>query len=85
MDRSPCGTGTSAKLATLWAKGELGLGETYVTESIIGTLFCGKVLKEMSIGSCRGILPEMTGSAYITGMHSIVVDEADPFKYGFTL
>jgi proline racemase len=85
IDRSPCGTGTSARLATQYFKGELGLGETFVTESLIGTLFYGKVVKEVSVGGVRAVVPEVTGRAFITGMHHFVIDKDDPFKYGFRL
>jgi len=85
IDRSPCGTGTSAKMATLYAKGELGLGETYITESVIGTLFYGKLVREVKVGDLKAVIPEVTGRAFITGMHSFVIDEDDPFKYGFKL
>lgn len=83
VDRSPCGTGTCAKMAALYAKGELGLGETYVTESIIGSLFWGKLIEEVKVGSFRAVLPEVTGRAFVTGIHNFVIDEGDPFKYGF--
>ena len=85
MDRSPCGTGTSATMATLYAKGELGLGETYVTESVTGSLFQGKLIKEAKVGNFKAVVPEITGRAFIMGMHSFVMDEDDPFKYGFRL
>lgn len=85
IDRSPCGTGTSAKMATLYSKGELGLGETFITESIIGTLFYGKLIKEVKVGGVRAVLPEITGRAFITGLHHFVMAEDDPFKYGFKL
>ena len=85
MDRSPCGTGTSAKMATLWTKGELGLGETYVSESIIGSLFYGKLTKEVRVGNFKAVVPEITGRAFITGIHNFVINEDDPFKYGFRL
>lgn len=85
MDRSPCGTGTSAKLATLWAKGELKLGETYVTESVIGTLFHAELTKEVKVGNLKAVIPEITGRAFITGIHNFLIDEDDPFKYSFRL
>ena len=85
MDRSPCGTGTSAKMAVLYGKGELGLGETYVTESIIGSLFYGKLIKEVKVGDFKAVIPEITGRAFIMGMHTFVLDEDDPFKHGFKL
>lgn len=84
-DRSPCGTGTSAKLATLVAKKELALGEEFVYESITGSLFKGVATQEIEIGSGKGIIPQITGSAYITGLNEWIIDEGDPLKYGFLL
>ena len=84
-DRSPCGTGTSAKMATLYAKGELGIGELFVYESIINTRFKGRVLEETMVGEFKAIIPEITGSAFITGFNHFVIDEEDPVKYGFVL
>lgn len=85
FDRSPCGTGTSAKLAYLYAKDKIGLNEPFVYESIIGTTFEGKVLKEINVGEYNGVVPEVTGKAYITGFNQLVIDPEDPFKYGFVL
>ncbi|MDR7855309.1 proline racemase [Tissierella sp.] len=84
-DRSPCGTGTSAKMATLYAKGELGIDEAFVYESIINTKFKGRVLEECKVGEFDAIIPEITGSAFITGFNHFVIDEEDPVKYGFVL
>ena len=85
FDRSPCGTGTSGKLATLYAKGELDLGQTFVAESIIGSLFYGKLIKEVDVGGIKAVVPEVTGRVFITGMHQFTIDADDPFKYGFVL
>ena len=85
IDRSPCGTGTSAKMATLHAKGQLEINKTFVYESIINTKFRGRILEETKIGEFDAIIPEITGSAYITGFNHIIVDEDDPVKYGFSL
>lgn len=85
LDRSPCGTGTSAKMAILYAKGELEIGNTFIYESIINTKFKGKVLEETRIGEFDAIIPEITGSAFITGFNHLVIDEEDPVKYGFSL
>lgn len=85
LDRSPCGTGTSAKMATLYAKGQLGIEEPFVYESIINTKFKGRVLEEVTIGGFKAIIPEITGSAYITGFNHFVIDDSDPVKYGFVL
>lgn len=84
-DRSPCGTGTSAKLAALVAKGELDLGEEFIYESITGSLFKGIAVREIEIGGYRGIIPQITGSAYITGINEWIIDADDPLKYGFLL
>lgn len=85
VDRSPCGTGTSAKMAALYAKGKLNIGEDFIYESILGTMFKGRILEETMVGSYKGIIPEITGSAYITGFNHFVIDEDDPVKYGFSL
>ncbi|MGN0202908.1 MAG: proline racemase family protein [Coprococcus sp.] len=85
VDRSPCGTGTSAKLAALYAKGKLGLNEEFIYESITGTMFRGEAVQEVEIGGKKGIIPRITGSAYITGYNEWVIDGRDPMKYGFLL
>ena len=85
FDRSPCGTGTSAKLAALYSKGKIGLNEPFVYESISGTTFTGKVLKETKVGEFNGVVPEVTGKAFITGFNQLIIDSDDPFKYGFVL
>lgn len=85
VDRSPCGTGTSAKIAYLVAKGELKIGEEFVYESILGTKFTGKALEETTVGEFKAVIPEVSGSAYITGFNEYVIDEDDPVKHGFVL
>lgn len=85
VDRSPCGTGTSAKLATLYAKGELKMNEEFIYESITGTMFKGRVVGETKVGDYNAVIPEITGSAYITGFNQFIIDPDDPLKYGFTL
>lgn len=85
IDRSPCGTGTCAKMAYLYEKGKLGIGQAYLHSSIINTLFTGKVLGETKAGNRRAILPEITGRAHITGFHSFIAEKDDPFKEGFDL
>lgn len=82
-DRSPCGTGTSAKLATLHAKGEIEVGTPFVYESFIGSKFKGVILKETKIGDYNAVIPQITGSAYVTGLATYVIDGDDPLKYGF--
>lgn len=85
IDRSPCGTGTSAKMASLYAKGKLKLNELFVHESIIGTIFKCRVLEETKIGDFPAIIPEVTGQAYVTGIHTFVIDPDDPITEGFQL
>ena len=81
-DRSPCGTGTSAKLAVLHAKGELQTGQWFVSESVIGTRFRARVVKETKVGALAAIVPEVEGSAWITGFPTFVLDPEDPCRYG---
>jgi proline racemase len=83
IDRSPCGTGTSAKMATLYAKGLLKNNEQIISESIIGTHFRGKIVEVTKIGDFDAIIPEIIGRAYITGLHQFVIEPEDPVKYGF--
>lgn len=85
VDRSPCGTGTSAKLATLYAKGKLKQGEKFVYESIASTLFTGEIVGITKVGEYDAVIPQITGSAYITGFCQYVIDEDDPVKHGFRL
>lgn len=82
-DRSPCGTGTSAKLATLYKKGEIGIGEPFVYESFIGSKFTGVILEETEVDGYQAVIPQITGSAYVTGLATYVIDPDDPLKYGF--
>ena len=85
IDRSPCGTGTSARMADLFAKGKLHVGDEFVHESIIGTLFRGKIVGESREGEYPAIIPEVTGKAYVTGFQQLVAEAGDPFKRGFIL
>ncbi len=85
LDRSPCGTGTSAKIATLFAKGKLKLNEEFVYESITGTMFKGRAIEEVMIGEYKGIIPQITGRAYVTGFNHFIINDEDPLKYGFKL
>jgi proline racemase len=84
-DRSPCGTGTCAKMATLYAKGKLPLNREFVYESIIGTMFKGVLVGITKVGDFDAVTPEITGAAYITGFNQFVIDPADPLKFGFFL
>lgn len=84
IDRSPCGTGTSSRLALLAARGELKKGDPYVHESIIGSQFIGTVEDYVKVGDKEGIIPGIEGWARITGENKIMVDEEDdPFAFGF--
>ena len=85
IDRSPCGTGTCAKMATLYARGALGIGEAFRHEGILGTVFTGRLLEETTVGSYRAVVPELSGTAWITGFAQYVVDPQDPFPNGFTV
>lgn len=85
IDRSPCGTGSAAKLALLYEKGQLKMGEEYRHESIIGSIFKCKVLEEVTVAEYPAVVTEITGSAYITGMHTFLIDPDDPFPEGFEL
>lgn len=85
IDRSPCGTGTSAKLATMYAKSEIGLGETFVHESIVGSLFKARILETTKIKNVDAVIPEVTGSAWVMGMHRFFYNEKDPLKEGYLL
>ena len=85
VDRSPCGTGTCAKMAFLHATGRLSIGQPYVYASILGTRFTGRIIEETRVGEKKGIVPEITGQAHITGLHHFVADPQDPFRDGFAL
>ena len=83
IDRSPCGTGTSARLAHLHAKGRLKVGDAFVHESYIGSRFIGRVEAETTVGDCKAIVPSIEGSAVATGFNTIWVDRRDAFWEGF--
>ena len=83
FDRSPCGTGTAAKLATMYATDKIELNEQVISESIIGTHFKAKVVEEAEIGGLKAIIPELTGRAYITGITQVIIDPNDPLRHGF--
>jgi len=85
VDRSPTGTGVSARMALHFAKGEIGMDQPLVIESIIGTTFSGRVLKQVSYGPHQAIIPEVEGTSYITGKHEFLIDPLDPLKHGFIL
>jgi proline racemase/trans-L-3-hydroxyproline dehydratase len=83
VDRSPCGTGTCAKMALLYEQNRLAPGELYPYKSLFGTRFHGRIVGETLVGNQRAIIPEITGKAYITGIHQFIADRKDPFKDGF--
>jgi 4-hydroxyproline epimerase len=83
IDRSPCGTGTSARMAQLHAKGLLKEGEEFIHESIIGSQFVGRVESTIQIGPHHGIMPSVQGWAQVTGYNTIIVDPRDPYAHGF--
>lgn len=85
IDRSPCGTGTCAKMAVLHAKGELGLNEDFVHEGILGTTFTGRLIRETKVGDYAAVVPTLSGRAWITGLSHYVVDAEDPFPDGYTV
>jgi proline racemase len=85
LDRSPCGTGTCAKMACLFAKGELPLGQDFVHQGILGTAFTGRLLAETAVGPYPAAVPAIRGRAWITGFAEYVLDPSDPFPRGFTV
>ena len=85
LDRSPCGTGTCAKMAVLHAKGQLGLNEDFCHESVLGTLFTGRLIRKAKVGDYDAVVPTLSGRAWITGYADYVIDAEDPFPEGFTV
>ena len=83
FDRSPCGTGTSARMAELHARGELALGDEFVNESFIGTRFVGRLIDTARVGPHPAVIPTITGRAWITGFGQYILDPTDPFPAGF--
>jgi len=85
VDRSPCGTGTAAVMAVIDAMGLLADDKPFVHESLIGTTFSGRVASRTSVGEHAAIVPEIEGSAWITGEHTFLIDDGDPLKRGFRI
>ena len=83
IDRSPCGTGTSARLAQKYFKGELNLGQKFIHKSIIDSKFIGRVEEEVSIGNYKGIIPSIEGNSRIIGYNKLIFDPSDPYFSGF--
>ena len=85
VDRSPCGTGTAAVMAVLSEMGVLGEDAPFVHESIVGTMFTGRIVGRRQVGDRAAIVPEIEGSAWITGEHTFYIDDEDPLREGFRL
>jgi proline racemase len=85
IDRSPCGTGTCAKMATLHAKGQLAVGDAFVHEGVLGTTFTGRLVAETTVGDYRAVVPMLSGQGWITGMATYGIDPDDPFPNGYTV
>ena len=85
FDRSPCGTGTSAKMAQLHARGELALQTDFINESIIGSFFTGRLIDTTTVSGLPAVVPTVTGRAWVTGMGQYLLDPSDPFPAGFLL
>jgi proline racemase len=83
FDRSPCGTGTSARMAELWRRGELALDTDFVNESFIGSRFVGRLVGETEVAGIPAVLPTITGRAWVTGLGTYLLDPSDPFPTGF--
>lgn len=85
IDRCACGTGTSAKMAAMWAKGELALGEPFRHEGVLGVTYTGELIGETTIGDRPAVVPTVAGQAWITGFNTYVLRDDDPFPEGFTM
>lgn len=85
FDRSPCGTGTAARLSAMYSKGLIGVGEEFIHESIINTTYRARILRTTKVGPYEAVVPEITGRAFITQMATVVVDPRDPLWRGFSL
>ncbi len=85
IDRSPCGTGTCAKMAALYAKGVLSLDEDFVHEGILGTRFTGRLTGTTRVGVYDAVVPTLSGTGWITGLNQFALDPTDPFPEGFTV
>ena len=85
FDRSPCGTGTCARMATLHARGQLGLEEDFGHESIVSSLFVGRLVWTTRVGPHDAVIPTLSGCGSITGLSQFVLDPGDPFPRGFLL
>ncbi|MDO5696444.1 MAG: proline racemase family protein [Dermatophilus congolensis] len=85
LDRCPCGTGTCAKMAVLYDEGALGIGETFRHEGLLGNVYTGRLVREVTVEGRRAVIPTISGRAWITGYSTYVLDPEDPFPEGFTI
>ena len=85
VDRSPTGTGVSARAALHFARGELGVGEPFTVESILGTTFTGEVMEATTFGPHDAVIPKVSGTSFITGRNELLIDPEDPLRHGFIL
>jgi proline racemase len=85
IDRSPCGTGTSARMAVMHARGQLQIGQEFRHESVTDTVFIGRLVETAQLGDVAAVVPEITGHGWITGFANYVLDPSDPFPTGFTI
>ncbi len=85
LDRSPCGTGTSARMAIMHARGQISLNQEFTHHSILGTQFKGRLLQETSVANQRAVIPQISGQGWITGIAQYVLDPTDPFPEGYTV
>ncbi|MBB5632962.1 proline racemase [Cryobacterium mesophilum] len=83
FDRSPCGTGTSARMAELYSRGQLGLNQDFLNESFIGSCFTGRLISETTVAGMPAVIPTITGRAWVTGIGQYLLDPSDPFPTGF--
>ena len=85
IDRSPCGTGTSARMAQRAARGLMATGDSFVHESIVGSTFTGRIEAETTVANLKAIVPSVEGRAFITGFNTLFVDDNEPYREGFLL
>ncbi len=85
MDRSPCGTGTAAKMTLLYHQGKISLNDTFTNTSPLGSTFQGRLVEEIKLGDTDAVVAEIRGSAHITGVHEFIVDPRDPFQEGYLI
>ena len=85
VDRCPTGSGVSGRMPIHYKRGEISIGDTMTIESITGSVFTGSVIKELAYGPYQAVIPQVEGTAHITGQHEFLIDPNDPFKFGFFL